>query len=154
MSMMKIAGKTNTNVAKPFLVKEDGSQIISRPWGTTVNTIIQAEEIRDTSVHTISGDQIIDLSQYPINSLRIRTTLDQDVTLLFYYDLAKNSTVYIDDFTDGSLKVVVPADSNHWKIVTPDDLPLLEYGKYLRFRYTASEAPTTGTLTIYHVGKG
>lgn len=154
MALLKIGGKTKSNTASAFLLGDDGAAVVSRPWESKVNTIINNEEIRDTDIHTLSNDQIIDLSQYPINSLRIRTTLDKDVTLIFYYDLAKQSTIYIDDFTDGTLTIVVPADSNHWKLITPDELPLLEYGLYLKFRYTASEAPTTGTLTIYHVGKG
>lgn len=151
-TMLKIAGKTEEGTAKPFLIGDNGETIVERPWTIDAINIVSNEEIRDTTARTNMPDAVVDMSKYPINSLRIRSSLDADLIIQFYADLNKTSSTYIED-DNGVFEITIPANDNYFRMVTPKQLELLTYGKYLKFRYAASTVPTTGVVTITHVGK-
>lgn len=153
MSLLKIGGKTKSNTASAFLLGDDGAAVVSRPWRTTVTTIVDAIEVRDNVAHTVTDNNALEIGIYPINSLRIRNTLDSNVTLTFYYDLDKTSTTYLDGLGE-TYTYTLEAGNTHWQLITSENLPLLDYAKYLKFKYQASEVPTTGSLNIQHCGKG
>lgn len=151
--LLKIGGKATNGNAKPFALTNDGHPIVSRPWGITVTKVFDAVEVRDTNAHTsmVSGT-VIDISAYPVNSLRIRSTLDADVRISFYSDLSDDSTIYLKKMS-GSGEIVIPSDNNYVNIITPADIDMLNYLKYLKLRFICDEAPTTGSLTVWHVGR-
>ena len=150
--MLKIAGKGIDGTAKGFLLENDGRLIISRHWDVEVNTILNGIELRDADPHVIDKSAVIEIGKYPINSLRIRSTLDTNIVMTFYIKKKKNGTTYIDNLGD-TYTIYIEPGNTHWQLVSPDELKLLEYGKYLKFKYQASEAPTTGKLWITHAGK-
>lgn len=150
--MLKIAAKDTNGTAKAFLVETDGKTIVSRPWAQERNEIIANVEVRDTTRHSNIGGNVIDISQYPINSLRIRSSLDADVTIGLYNDADATSTSYLAS-GDAAVSLVIPANNNYVNIITPEDLPVLNYLKYLKIHYKAASVPTEGSLTIVHYGR-
>ena len=154
--MMRMAGRTPNGIAKPLAVNTDGMPIVNKKWAFKAQALASAMEIRDTTNHYIYEDNSIDISDYPISSLRIRNSMDASVEIRLLYDGNKNQTNWLCDLNDEQNSIVVPAGNNNstWYLVTPDDLPFLNYIKYLKLAIKAETAPTTGSITVDYYGRG
>lgn len=151
--MMRIAGRTSGGVAKPFLVDNNGNVGTTRTWEKTWVTIQENVEIRDTSEHNLTA---FDSSGVPMLSLRILNRLkDSDnngvpVTVRFLTDVnTSNGYGFVD--TDGANKSITIQPANSYVIITPEDMPLLNYVRYIRLSVKAQSTPTSGVVSAYAV---
>lgn len=151
--MMRIAGRTSGGVAKPFLVDDNGNVGTTRTWKKTWVTIQENVEIRDTSEHNLTA---FDSSGVPMLSLRILNRLkDSDnngvpVTVRFLTDVNTSNGYGLVD-TDGASKSITIQSVNDYVIITPEDMPLLNYVRYIRLSVKAQSTPTSGVVSAYAV---
>lgn len=151
--MMRIAGRTSGGVAKPFLVDNNGNVGTTRTWKKTWVTIQENVEIRDTSEHNLTA---FDSSGVPMLSLRILNRLkDSDnngvpVTVRFLTDVNTSNGYGLVD-TDGASKSITIQSVNDYVIITPEDMPLLNYVRYIRLSVKAQSTPTSGVVSAYAV---
>lgn len=158
MAMMKVAGKTSGNTAKGMGVTSSGEVLSVRRFEAVEPTVIVAAdtEIRDTDRHLTTNVEC-DVYKYPVNSIIFYTTLDAeiDVLLLDGGRLANTSYMYkldgsrvgftIPKFTGSAVKPY---------IITSEDLPELDYIKYLKLNYAAKTLPTSGSIKVEVIHKG
>ena len=151
--MMRIAGRTSDGVAKPFLVDNNGNVGTTRTWEKTWVTIQENVEIRDTSEHNLTT---FDSSGVPMLSLRILNRLkDSDnngvpVTVRFLTDVNTSNGYGLVD-TDGASKSITIQPVYDYVIITPEDMPLLNYACYIRLSVKAQSTPTSGVVSAYAV---
>lgn len=151
--MMRIAGRTSDGVAKPFLVDNNGNVGTTRTWEKTWVTIQENVEIRDTSEHNLT---VFDSSGVPMLSLRILNRLkDSDnngvpVTVRFMTDVNTSNGYGLVD-TDGANKSITIQPTNGYVVITPEDMPLLNYVRYIRLSVKAQSTPTSGVVSAYAV---
>jgi hypothetical protein len=138
--MMRIAGRTSGGVAVPMLAETDGSIKTKRGWKKEWVSIEQNVEIRDTTAHKCPA---IDVSDVPTFSLRILNRLGTPITLNFLTDVNQSNGYSLINM-DGTKKAVTIQPSNSYIMITPEDVPLLNYIRYLRLEVTASAAPESG----------
>ena len=149
--MMRIAGRTSDGIAKAVLVNSNGAISVDRPWGTVVTKILDYAITDDSWHHLDSTGTALDISEYPINSLRIRNTTGKAITIRFQNDLHATDHTYLE--SDGqAIEIALPSTSVY-HIYTPQDLPILNYIKYIKIQFKANEVPSSGSLVIYHVGR-
>lgn len=151
--MMRIAGRTSGGVAKPFLVDNNGNVGTTRTWEKTWVTIQENVEIRDTSEHNLTA---FDSSGVPMLSLRILNRLkDSDnngvpVTVRFLTDVNTINGYGLVD-TDAASKSITIQPTNNYVIITPEDMPLLNYVRYIILSVKAQSTPTSGVVSAYAV---
>lgn len=151
--MMRIAGRTSGGVAKPFLVDNNGNVGTTRTWEKTWVTIQENVEIRDASEHNLTA---FDSSGVPMLSLRILNRLkDSDnngvpVTVRFLTDVNTSNGYGLVD-TDGASKSITIQPVYDYVIITPEDMPLLNYVSYIRLSVKAQSTPTSGVVSAYAV---
>ena len=146
MSVMKIAGNAN-NVVKGVSVTSEGYVLTVKKWE---NEIIKIYD--DTP--TASGTYVCD----PIStgdsggfSLRVSNYTAQDITLGLYTDVLSN-TFGLRDGEGNLISYTVEADKKN-VMITPDDLPQLQWLAKLRLYFILPEASESGAVTIYAVVK-
>lgn len=150
--MMRTAGRTSGGIAKAILVNDNGAPIVERAW-SCVNTKVFDMEIRDTNAHnTVTEGTVLDVSSFPVNSLRIRNTTGKAITIQFFNDLNSDNTAYL-SVDDNSAAIQLSAGNNKYQVFTPQEYPFLNYLRYLKFHVKANEAPTTGGVVVYHCGR-
>lgn len=150
--MMRTAGRTSGGVAKAFLVDSNGEPIVIREWAETDTKIFDVE-IRDTSGHkNITEGTVLNVSTFPVNSLRVRNTTGKAITIRFMNDLNSNNTAYL-VVDNATAKIDLSANNQNYQIFTPQDFPFLNYLHYLKIEVVASETPTTGSVVVYHCGR-
>ena len=124
--MMRPAGRTSGGVAKAILVNDDGKPLIDRVWCVTDTKVFDVE-IRDTSAHNnISEGTVLDISSYPVNSLRIRNTTEKAITIQFLNDLNTNNTTYL-GVDDTEANIVLSASNKKYQVFTPQEFPSKRY---------------------------
>ena len=148
--MMRIAGKTPSDTAAGIRVNSDGNLVEEKKWKYAYEKILNAEEIRSTSAVVVTGGNVED---YGLISLRVYSTLDQPIRIQFYNDTATNGGSSVLNCLNSAWEVIIPADSKMY-IITPDDIPFLNYLRYIKLRVVATATPTTGNVTIYLHKKG
>lgn len=149
--MMRTAGRTSDGIAKAFLVNADGGMIVDRPWVETDTQVFNLE-ITDTNWHTnISDGTVLDISAYPLNSLRMRNTTGKVVTVRLLNDLNRSNTTYL-AYNGEFVDLVLPATSDYY-VFTPQECPWLNYLHYLKFQVKAAETPASGSVVITHCGR-
>ena len=152
MSIMQIGGK-NDNLAIPVAVNSDGSVFTEREWIASPVNVLDGYALRDANTHyTMTEGTFVDLKPFGLVSLRIVNSTDKDITFALLYDLNKNSTTYLRDVDGNNIKIV--AKSGKSMIITPNDMPVLNYIDYLKFNFSAAEAPTSGVITVIAYVKG
>lgn len=135
--MMRIAGRTSGGTAVPMLAGSDGSISTTRKWNV-VQTEIFNENISDTENHTMT---VVDVSEYPIVSLRITNRTGVPVTIIPKMDLNSGNNYDLIGSDGSSLGIVIPHSANYC-IITPNDAPWLNYLHYLKLRVIAAKTPT------------
>ena len=138
--MMRIAGRTSGGVAVPMKASTDGDISTTRTWKKSWQTIVSGLEIRDTNNHNLDA---IDVRDIPTFSLRIINRLGVPVTINFLTDV-NTSNGYALNNMDQTSKSITVSPGNGYVIVTPEDLPFLNYVQYVRLQVKASTAPESG----------
>lgn len=139
--MMRVAGRTSGGTAVPMLADSNGNIATTRTWKREwVSITSSAMEIRDASVHDIDA---VDVSGIPMFSLRILNRLGVPITIKFKTDV-NTSNGYGLYKTDATAIAITVAPTQSYIMITPEDLPLLNYVKLLRMTVQASETPTSG----------
>lgn len=145
--MIRIAGRTPSGTAVPMAADANGNIGTTRKWKKEWVTLQTALEIRDTDDHHLTA---YDVSDIPVFSLRIINRLRVPVTIWLRSDV-NTTNGYALVNKDAVEQKVTLAPSNAYITITPDDLPILNYIRYLRITVTASSAPTEGTFEAYMV---
>ena len=145
--MMRIAGRTSTGVAVPMKASTDGDIATTRTWKREWITIESNVEIRDQTAHKCP---VIDVSNIPTFSLRILNRLGTPITLNFLTDVNQTNGYSLLNM-DGTSKTVTVQPTNGYIMITPEDVPLLNYIRYLRLEVIASTAPDSGIFEAYAV---
>lgn len=145
--MMRIAGRTNGGVAVPMLVDSNGNVSTVRTWKKEWVTIQSALEIRDTNEHSLDA---IDVSGIPLFSLRILNRLGVPITIKFSTDANTFNGYKLADNNGTPVSITIQY-TNDYVIITPNDLPFLNYIKYLRMTVTAESVPASGTFEAHMV---
>lgn len=145
--MMRIAGRTSAGVAVPMLADANGNIGTTRTWKKEWVALQTTLEIRDTNAHNIPA---FDVSDIPIYSLRIINRLGVPVTITFLTDVNTSNGYGLVD-TDNTLKSITVQPNNNYVIITPDDLPILNYIRYVRMSVKASSVPESGIFEAYAV---
>lgn len=135
--MMRIAGRTSGGTAVPMLAGSDGSISTVRKWNI-VQTVIFSENISDTAEHKISA---VDVSTYPIVSLRVTNRTGVPVTIIPRMDLNSGNDYELIGADGSSLGIVIPHSANYC-IITPNDAPWLNYLHYLKLTVIATTTPS------------
>ena len=138
--MMRIAGRTSGGTAVPMKASDEGDISTTRKWSRSWQSIQAELEIRDTSNHTLPA---VDVRDIPTFSLRIVNRLGVPVTITFLTD-ANTTNGYALVNMDQTEKSITVSPGNPYVIVTPEDLPFLNYVQYVRLQVKASTAPASG----------
>lgn len=142
--MMRIAGRTSAGVAVPMLADSNGNIGTTRAWKKEWVTIEQNVEIRDTTTHNCP---VIDVSNIPTFSLRILNRLGTPITLNFLSDVTQSNGYSLHNM-DSTSKAVTIQPVQGYIMITPEDVPLLNYIRYLRIAVKASTAPESGIFEV------
>lgn len=121
---------------------------VKHVWETEYIYALEDYELRDANTHEVPESQAVDVSGYGIISLRIINTLDVPVTLGFYTDHHLTRTRYMAD-AEGIPIAVEIQPNTYIQMITPDDIPQLNYIRYLRVYLKANTAPTSGNVNLW-----
>lgn len=138
--MMRVAGRTEGGTAVPMKASTNGDISTTRTWQKTWETLQTSLEIRDTSEHNLTA---VDVRGIPTYSIRILNRLGVPITLSFLTDVNSLNGYSLAN-VDGTSKSITIAPTNNYVIITPEDLPFLNYIQYLRISVKASSAPSSG----------
>ena len=142
--VMKIGGKTPSNTVKGVAVNADGKLDTVKTWDMPIVELF-SDTVSDTEGHLATN---LDLSPYPLVSLRIKNQTGVPVDITPLVDLWDNTNGLSLKYINGStLTFQVPSDSNYF-IVMPNDYPWLNYVKYLKLRIQATDTPAAETPTL------
>lgn len=139
---MRIAGRTPNGTAVPMKASTDGDISTTRTWKKSWQSIVSNLEIRDTDSHNLDA---VDVRDIPTFSLRIINRLGVPVTITFLTDI-NTANGYSLRNMDQTSKSITVSPANGYVIITPEDLPFLNYVQYVRLQVKASTAPTSGVF--------
>lgn len=145
--MMRIAGRTSGGIAVPMKASADGDISTTRTWKKSWYSIVTNLEIRDTNDHKLDA---VDVRDTPTFSLRIINRLGVPVTIIFLTDINTTNGYALNNM-DQTSKSITVSPGNGYVIVTPEDLPFLNYVQYVRLQVKASIAPSSGVFEAYLV---
>ena len=148
-NVMKIAGKDNLGNVKAVSIDDKGAVIAKRIWESKMVTVFSGD-IRDAEMHN-TLNKPVDLTDQGFVSFRIYNSTDKPFTFYIYDDTWIDSSSYIKTLKGEYPQFII--QPGYTVIITPDDLPLLNYLMYAKFRFKAFEAPTKGAVTIRVVTK-
>ena len=142
--MMRIAGRTSGGTAVPMLADANGNIATTRTWKKEWVSLLAATAVTDANAHDVTA---YDVSGIPMFSLRVCNRTGVDVTLSFKTDVNTSNGYTLCDADQADYAITI-ASSSRYTIITPEDLPILNYIKYLRIVYKAASTPSSGTLEI------
>ena len=149
--IMKVGGKKDGGTAAPIAIDANGYLKIKRVWETQTKTVFSGT-LSDTSAVTTVGDKSVNALEWGMASLRVNNLLNSDVKIMLYWDNNTDGTEWMKNFAGSYNSFTVPADSQ--MIITPDDVPILNYLRYIKLKINAVTAPTNGkTLSVQVVLK-
>lgn len=142
--MMRVAGRTSGGVAVPMSADDNGRINTNRHWNTELISLYTGGV---TNTDEIRAEKI-DMSEYPIISIRITNRTGVPILITPLIDLYNNNNSYeLKDIDGSSLAVEIPY-SNHYCIMYPANTPWLNYVKYLRLKFAATATPTVESPTV------
>lgn len=145
--MMRVAGRTSGGTAVPMLADSSGNVSTVRSWKKEWVTLMRDEEIRDTDQHNATA---LDVRNIPMLSLRITNRLGVPVNFWLLTDVnTSNGYSLVDENMVAKSFTIQPGNS--YAVITPEDLPILNYVQYLRIAAKATSTPSSGTLAIHAV---
>ena len=151
---LKIGGKYVDNqgeeTAKGISVNQNGLIEVVRHNETKVVEICTSVAKRDTDNIPFYGDDAIDLSEWTTCSILVANTLDSDnVNIRFFSQFNKAQTGYLRTYDGSSPLIPLRQVDSGCYLITPDDVPLLNYLRYFTGRIEfGGTAPTTGSLSV------
>ena len=150
--VLKVAGKDPNGAVKAIAVDADGKDKVTRFWDSTVHVLVDNGQIREDSPVISTASNSLDLSEYGFVSLRVLNSHDAEVSVMLYEDTAPAGDSWMRRLDGSSITFSVPANSL-LIIITPDDIPELNYIKYLKLRISAKTTPTQGSITVEAITK-
>lgn len=158
MAMMKVAGKTANDTAKGMGVTSDGEVLSVRRFESIDPTVIVPADtaIRDTERHTTTSVQC-DIYKYPVNSIVFYTTLNAAINVKLLDGSHISNTNYLYHLDGSAVEFEIPANTGNTTkahIITSEDIPELDYLKYLKLNYAAKTTPTSGVIRVEVIHKG
>lgn len=149
MGVMKIAGKNPSNNVEAVAVSSSGSVITEKKWR---NEPVQIYSGTPTGTSRISCTQITGGNAGAF-SLRVSNNTDKAMNIGLYADYL-DSDYQMRNAAGNIILFSVPANKT-LMMITPDDIPQLQWVNALKVYIVFPEAPTnSGTVTIYAVAKG
>lgn len=148
--MMKIAGKTPNNTAAGVSVNSDGQIINNHKWESIVKWLVDAKPTDGTAIKVgFDNETRILVSNYAVASLRIMNNTGVPVRIRFQSDVVYGNQNYLQGIDGKDIEVTVLSSNSRLVVITPTDLPILNYLHALKFTCAFSETPTnipeTGT---------
>lgn len=143
-TMMKIAGKTSDNTAKGVKVNDNGNIETVKKWDAEIITLFN-DSVSDTTEKRTAN---VDLSSYPLVSLRVTNRTGVPVVITPLVDLYNTDNGYSLTDVDGSALSIEFAPNNAYAVITPSDAQWLNYIKYCRLKIKASETPTASSPKV------
>lgn len=157
MAMMRIAGKKANGTAAGVRVNNDGILNSIRVLDVISPTVILDETaLRDTEAIDTTAVEC-DVYKYPVNSIVIKTSLDAAVNAILQDGSYLANTGYMRKLDGSVIQFDIPAktgQADNYFIITADDLPEIDYIRFLKLRLQAKDTPTEGTIKIMVVHKG
>ena len=147
MNVTPFGAKSPTETVVGVSADANGNLNTKKVWN---NEVIK---ICDVSTPTSSGGYCdnVDLSNAGAVSLRVRNSTDQDITLVLYVDFV-SSHYRMKDATGADIAIVIPANTLN-VMITPDDIPQLQWINKLSLGYLPDADATSGSIVIYAVIK-
>lgn len=149
---MKIGGKytdsLSTETAIGVAVDAAGRVEVVRHNELEVVPIFEVIEKRDTTDMAFTGDDAVDLTEWTSCCIMVANSLNVDITIQLYTQVAKTGTAYLKNYDGSNATITLPHFSTGGYLVTPDDVPLLNYLRFFKGVLKFATAPTTGTFTI------
>lgn len=150
--MIRIAGKTDNNTASPFHLTENGNLCTQHNWEYEISNIVTATPTDTTEVRVGVGEEnAIFVAGYGLISLRITNNTGVPVHIRFMADHTYDATGFLADVDGNRIEFDVPSSSTNFIIITPEDIPALNYLRLLKFRYACKETPTNTTGDTFKV---
>ena len=129
---LKIGGKhvdsLGTETAEGIAVDADGRVEVVRHNDTSMVTLVENLEKRDTTTVTLVGDNAVDLSEWTTCCMYIINTLDvSDAYMLFYTQSAITGTGYLRNADNKNVTYTLKQTGAGTMLCTPDDFPILNF---------------------------
>ena len=150
--VLKIAGKDPNGAVKAIAVDADGKEKVTRLWDSTVHVLVDQGQIREDSPVISTASNSLDLSEYGFVSLRVSNSHDAEIGVMLFQDVAPSGDSWMRRLDGSFITFSIPANSL-MTIITPDDIPELNYIKYLKLRISAKTTPTEGSITVRAITK-
>lgn len=134
--------------ARALSVDANGILHTKHVWEAKEKKICLSQQIRDTDAHVYpaNGEGQIDISDYAVSSIRIRSSLDQPCTIRFYDDTGTGASWLAN--ANGEVYAFTVPVGNVTITLLPEDFPPLYYLQGLRIRVSCASSPTSGALTV------
>lgn len=143
------AKKITDGTASPISCDASGALIEQRKFTTTVTKVFELA-ISDTSVHKTTA---LDLSGAGLVSIRLDNKSGKALSIYFLGDDGDHPNSGLRDLSGALFTIYIPAGAYYY-IITPNDVPFLNYLAKIRMSVAALETPTnTNPTTIYVVTK-
>ena len=143
------AKKITDGTASPISCDATGAVIQQRKFTTTVTKVLDLV-IADTATHKTTA---VDLSGAGLVSIRLDNRSRKALTIYFLGDDNDHGNSGLRDLSGDLFTVNIPAGANYY-IITPNDVPFLNYLARIRMSVAALETPTnTDPTTVYVVTK-
>lgn len=150
MKFLPLCGRYNGN-AKPIEASSSGNLLTNHVWETKKQLLCYNLEIRDTNAHVTPG-AALDVSDYAINSLRVSNGLGVNLSVNLYDDISPNNDTYAANSENTPISFTIPA-SSYIQMITPEDIPQLNYLSKFKLMIVAASAPASGKLSIWLISK-
>lgn len=150
---LKIGGKhvngLGEETAMGIAVDANGRVEVVRHNESSMVTLVDNLEKRDTTTVSFSGDNAIDLSEWTTCCMYISNSLDvEDAYLQFYSQTVITGSGYLRNGDNKNIIYTLKQTGSGSMLCTPDDFPILNYLRYFKCGLYFPTAPTSGKLTI------
>lgn len=143
------AKKITDGTASPISCDATGALIEQRKFATVVTKVLELA-ISDTATHKTTA---LDLSGAGLVSIRLDNKTGKALSIYFYGDEDDHPNSGLRDLSGALYTINIPQGAYYY-IITPNDMPFLNYLRKIRMGVTAAEVPTnTNPTSIYVVTK-
>lgn len=145
--MMKVCGKSTDGRAIPLALDNNGAVVVRRKWETLNTNVFGAYVTKTGSFKSTT----FDCSDWGFVSLRIQNNgLEGEPTVRFnIYSDRKGAEdgSYLKDINGNNIEFIVPPKTA--LIVTPEDLPALNYIQYLTLKVQLADGSLPDGSQVY-----
>lgn len=145
---IKFAGKNDSNIVTPVSVSDEG-HLRERRQFTTESTDIVNEVLNITETTYYPA---FDARQSGMIAIVIWNRSGVPLTLQFYSILSNGTGTAVAPCRDAKDELpVFTIPSGHQVVITPEDLPMLNYAQYINVSLTPAGTPTGTSATFVRV---